>query len=180
MKLKNILFVFLSLSLVWSACKSQDGLSKKDAKSVENERIAHETDTQLTFYDWNTGYLKAKRINKILLVDVYTEWCGWCKVMDRNTYKDASIIKQLNKDFVCVKFNPEIAKKDYVFDTATIDNNLLQAFLFDRRSGGYPTTTFWINPSKKERLEVIPGYKDPTAFAAILNSLSAKKNQTAE
>lgn len=170
----------MSLSLIWTACKSQDGLSKKEEKSIETERIAHETDTALTFYDWNTGYLKAKRLNKILLVDVYTEWCGWCKVMDRETYKNASIIKQLNKDFVCVKFNPEITKKDFVFDTTTIDNKFLQAFLFDRRSGGYPTTTFWINPSKKERLEVIPGYKDPSAFAAILTSLAARKNKTSK
>ena len=170
----------MSLSLIWTACKSQDGLSKKEEKSIETERIAHETDTALTFYDWNTGYLKAKRLNKILLVDVYTEWCGWCKVMDRETYKNVSIIKQLNKDFVCVKFNPEITKKDFVFDTTTIDNKFLQAFLFDRISGGYPTTTFWINPSKKERLEVIPGYKDPSAFAAILTSLAARKNKTSK
>jgi len=180
MKRTKILLVLLSLGLIFSACKSQDGLSKKEVNAIESERIAHESDSQLTFYDWNTGYLKAKRINKILLVDVYTEWCGWCKVMDKKTYTNAGIIKQLNKDFVCVKFNPEVAKNDLIFDTATINNKLLQAFLFDRRSGGFPTTTFWINPSQKERLEVVPGYKDPTAFAAILTTLSAKKNQSTE
>lgn len=157
------------------ACKSQDGLSKKEVKAIEAEKLAHETATTLSFYDWNTGYAKAIRLNKILLVDVYTDWCYWCKVMDKNTYSKDEIIKQLNKDFVCVKFNPEKANDSLkLFDTY-VNSKMLQAFLFDRRSSGYPTTTFWVNPQQKEKLQVHAGYKAPEVFSPLLSSLLSLK-----
>ena len=61
---------------------------------------------------FESGFVKAKREGKILLVDVYTDWCGYCKKMDRETYTDAKIIEKLNKDFVMVKLNPE--KVEYI------------------------------------------------------------------
>jgi uncharacterized protein YyaL (SSP411 family) len=41
------------------------------------------------------------------LVDLYTEWCGWCKKMDENVFTDAQVISLLNSDFTAVKFNAE-------------------------------------------------------------------------
>jgi len=63
---------------------------------------------KLQWFEYVEGYNKAKAENKILLVDAYTDWCGWCKVMDRETYTNADVIAALNQDFVCVKFNPEV------------------------------------------------------------------------
>ena len=63
---------------------------------------------KLQWFEYVEGYNKAKAENKILLVDAYTDWCGWCKVMDRETYTNAEVIAALNQDFVCVKFNPEV------------------------------------------------------------------------
>ena len=40
---------------------------------------------------------------KKLIVDVYTDWCSWCKKMDKNTYLNQAIIKQLNEDFYFIK-----------------------------------------------------------------------------
>ncbi len=41
------------------------------------------------------------------MVDVYTEWCGPCKMMDRNTFTNADVIKKVNTDYYAVKFNAE-------------------------------------------------------------------------
>jgi thioredoxin-related protein len=179
MKLK-IFFMALVVGLFSiNACKSKKATDKpiagKEPKTILQERLAHENDSALTFYDWNEGYAKSQRINKILLVDIYTDWCGYCKVMDRETYANAAIIKQLNQHFVCVKFNPEIPRNDYVFDTTTIDQRMLSSFLMDRRSSGYPTTTFWVNPGKKERLEVVPGFKAPDNFSALLAGIANQR-----
>ena len=157
------------------ACKSKSGVSKKEISEINKEMQQHENAKTLTFYDWNAGYLKAKRLDKILLVDVYTEWCGWCKVMDSKTYTDSTVIATLNKNFVCVKFNPEIRKDSFIFETTTVNNTDLHTFLFDRRSSGYPTTSFWLNPKVKQTLEVVPGYMDPSRFMTLLNELIAKK-----
>ena len=57
--------------------------------------------------DWEKARDLAKESNKILIVDFYTEWCGWCKVMDKNTfsdyttlfYKDGEIVKLIDRDW---------------------------------------------------------------------------------
>ena len=41
------------------------------------------------------------------MVDVYTDWCGWCKKLDRDVYADAKVSEKLAKNFVAVKINPE-------------------------------------------------------------------------
>lgn len=42
-----------------------------------------------------------------ILVDVYTPWCGPCKMMDRNTFTNQKIIDQVGTNFYPVKFNAE-------------------------------------------------------------------------
>ena len=50
--------------------------------------------------------LNQKQPRKIW-IDLYTEWCGWCKVMDKNTFKNAEVVQFTNKKFYAVKYNPE-------------------------------------------------------------------------
>lgn len=44
---------------------------------------------------------------KPMFVDVYTDWCGWCKKMDASTFQDLSIAQYLNSNFYPVKLNAE-------------------------------------------------------------------------
>jgi uncharacterized protein YyaL (SSP411 family) len=121
------------------------------------------------------GYKKAIATNKILLVDAYTDWCGWCKVMDRETYTDPAVLAILEKDFVCVKFNPEI-DKNYVFGDRTMDGRTLLLWLGYGESGGFPTTYFWLNPNKNDSRFNQAGYYPPTEFLKLLDN--AKLNRT--
>jgi len=180
MKLKTIIGFIAIFSIALMACKPKSKVSSSMPSTTTAAKTAFEkNDSTLQFFDWNTGYMLSKKWNKILLVDVYTDWCGWCKVMDRETYANKSVIALLNKDFICVKFNPEVANDSLVFETTVVDNRALHAFLFDRRSSGYPTTTFWMNPTKQEKLEVVAGYLDVDRFTALLNQLTeAKANST--
>ena len=38
-----------------------------------------------------------------MIIDLYTDWCGWCKVMDRNTFTDSDVISHINNNFVAIK-----------------------------------------------------------------------------
>jgi thiol:disulfide interchange protein len=130
----------------------------------------------LTWYDFESGYEKAAKEGKILLVDAYTDWCGWCKVMDRNTYTNAQIIETLNNDFVAVKFNPEKAKT-FKFGGRTMNNDELLLWLGRGKSYGYPTSYFWTNPGKGESLLVSVGYEEPGKFAETLQTVLKRKGQ---
>ncbi len=120
---------------------------------------------ELKWYDWNEGYELAKKNKKIILVDAYTDWCGWCKKMDQDTYTKQNVINYINKHFVPIKFNPELAKKYTVSGTELGPRQLL-GNLSGGQSVGYPTTFFL--SLEKNQVQMVSGYKNAEQFMHIL------------
>ena len=125
---------------------------------------------------WNNGFPLAKEDGKIALIDTYTAWCGWCKKMDRDTYEDPTIISKINKDFVPIKFNPELPGEYNLGDTV-VDGRTLLAALSRGQHSGYPTTFFYL-PAKNQMLKY-PGYMDAAKFGALLDQLVQYNNASA-
>ena len=65
--------------------------------------------SKINWLDFNTGFVKAQKEGKIAIIDCYTEWCGWCKVMDKKTFSNDSIAARMNENYIAIKFNPELA-----------------------------------------------------------------------
>ena len=42
-----------------------------------------------------------------VFIDVYTDWCGWCKKMDASTFTDPKIVSYLTENYHCVKLDGE-------------------------------------------------------------------------
>lgn len=133
-----------------------------------------EEETGLVWYSFDEGYYKAVKENKIILIDAYTDWCGWCKVMDKKTYTQASVIEYLNENFICVKLNPEV-EKEYKFADKTMRSSELLQYLGHGKVTGYPTTIFWLHPTKEEQRFVQPGFLGPDDFLGLLKSAQAAK-----
>lgn len=91
---------------------------------------------------------KAKKENKRIFVDVYTSWCGPCKMMAKNVFADEEAGKYYNQHFVCLKLDAE-KEKDYPF---------FQKY----QAGGYPSL-FWLDGSGK-LIDMHVGYLDTKAF----------------
>ena len=81
-----------------------------------------------------------------ILLDVYTDWCGWCKEMDRTTYQNDKLADYINTHYYAVKFNAEsrdsisFNNKKYGYNARYKSNELAQYFLFGQMQ--YPTTVF--------------------------------------
>jgi len=52
--------------------------------------------------------------SKMYLIDIYTEWCGWCKMMDRKTFSDPAVQEKLKENFNLFKLDGE-SKSDLTF-----------------------------------------------------------------
>ena len=107
---------------------------------------------------------------KKLVIDVYTDWCSWCKKMDKSTYQNEGIIQQINEDFYFVKLNAETRdsiffdNKIFTFQNQYKANELALALLNGQMS--YPSTVFL--DENLGLLTVVPGYLTPKDLSPIL------------
>lgn len=121
--------------------------------------------SELEWLSYNDGLAKAKNEKKILLIDFYTDWCGWCKKMDANTYSSKKVIDYLKKHFVVVKLNPE-KDRGLVYEGQN-----LSGAQFAQMAGvsGYPATGFFHNGV--DFMGVIPGYIEEEQFLELLSKV---------
>lgn len=140
-------------------------------------QIVNEEEEGIKWYNFTDGYNKAVKEGKIILIDAYTDWCGWCKVMDKKTYTDAGVIEVLNKNFVCVKLNPE-QNVEYTFADKTMKADVLLQFLGSGQVTGYPSTIFWPNPATNQQRYLQAGFMGPSDFLALLDAAIQKGKET--
>ena len=113
---------------------------------------------------------------KKFLVDIYTDWCGWCKVMDKQTFSDPAIQAYLNDNFHVIKFNAE-QKESIEFRGEKYDliksgrngvNALAVKLLGQRLS--YPTIVYLDEDLNK--ITAVPGFKKPDQLMQTLKMIA--------
>ncbi len=108
--------------------------------------------------DVNAGLEEGKRSHKYVLADIYTDWCGWCKRLDRETFSNENMSKFLNEKFVCIKANAE-------------DNGAGQKLASQYRVAGYPCALVF-DPNGKF-IGKISGYREARAYQEALSQMMA-------
>ena len=101
---------------------------------------------------WNAGLEHAKDSGRPVLVDVYTNWCGWCKRMDQDVYSRPDVSDYLATHFVLVRLNAESPELTLYQGRNRSARALASAF----GVSGYPTTIFFTPGG--DRLVNVPGY----------------------
>jgi len=119
----------------------------------------------------------AKKDNKKILIDFTTEWCRWCKVMDRETYSKSEVIRYVNDNFHAVKFDAEKTTTEFTVNGKTykhrpdLGRNGIHEWAVSIMQGrpSYPTTSFL--DSNSNLITNVPGYHKADEMLMILNFL---------
>lgn len=110
---------------------------------------------------WAKAYSKAKSASKasgkLIMIDFYTDWCGWCKKLDADTYPAPAVVKQ-STQFVPIKLN---AEKD------------ADGIRLAKKFGvtGYPTIIF-MDANENLNYKIV-GYAQPKEFAESMAKAAA-------
>jgi thiol:disulfide interchange protein len=138
-----------------------------DAAAKMQSAAESKADEKVADIDWQPDFdkalLEAKEQNKFVLVDVFTDWCVYCKKLDREVYTDAAVSKYLNDRFICVRANAE-------------DNGQGEDFSNKFDAHAYPTILVFDSQSKKEKpVARISGYLPPKEFNTAIHSIAESK-----
>jgi thioredoxin-related protein len=115
-----------------------------------------------SWQSWNAGLQQAAQSRRPVLVDVYTDWCGWCKRMDRDVYSRADVREYLSQHFVIIKLDAESGEGATYGGERTSSRGIAMRF----GVSGYPTTIFL--RSNGEHLANVPGYVPAERFLSLL------------
>jgi len=112
-------------------------------------------------------------------VDIYTDWCGWCKVMDSKTFSNPKVIEYLNTNYYAIHLNAErgdtitFQGKKYGRLPNSKTNELAADWMQNRLS--YPTSIFFEENFKAP--QPVPGYLEVPMLEMILKYLGDAKNK---
>jgi thiol:disulfide interchange protein len=103
---------------------------------------------------------QAKKEKKLVMVDYYTTWCGWCKVLDKKTYSNKAVGEYADANMISLKIDAEKGEGIELTKRSAIQ--------------GFPTIIFYDGDGKE--VSRIVGYVDAAAFIERMKmAVSAKQ-----
>ncbi len=140
----------------------------------ENTYTEYKDGQQLVnWITFDEAYLKCKKNPRPILIDIYTTWCGPCKMMSSQTFNHPQIAKYINDNFYAVKFDAEskdsVRFDKYLFVSTDATNpkapHQFAASILDNQLA-YPSIVFLNN--QIQRLDIIKGFMPPQKFEPII------------
>jgi thioredoxin-related protein len=125
---------------------------------------------------------RSKADKRKIFIEVYTDWCGWCKRLDAVTFTDSAVAQYLNENYYPVKFNAE-SSEEIVFHQKTYAlrrqggrsyHELAVELLNGRLS--FPTLVFL--DENLNVIQAIAGYQEPDKLFTILNYFGTDSHKT--
>ncbi|HLF15580.1 MAG TPA: thioredoxin fold domain-containing protein [Bacteroidota bacterium] len=111
---------------------------------------------------------------KAIMVDVYTDWCGWCKKMDKEVFADPAVSEILASRFALAKVNGE-SKESITYKGQKTDGVGIARGFGVR---GYPSIIFL--DSKGDMLTMIPGFMDAEKFLPVVMFIGNREYEKME
>lgn len=128
----------------------------------------------VNWISFDEAYIKCKKNPRPIMIDIYTTWCGPCKMMSSQTFNNPDIANYINTNFYAVKFDAEskdsVKFDNYVFVSTDPANSKaphqFAASILDNQLA-YPSIVFLNN--QIQRLDILKGFMPPKSFEPILN-----------
>ena len=136
---------------------------------------------QINWISWEQMEIQMKNQKKKVVVDVYTNWCTWCKRMESTTFRDPNVVKAINKNYYAVKFNAEqredINFRDRVFKYVSKGTRGYHELAAEITQGqlSYPTIVFM--DENLNTIQPLSGYLDAPTFEMISNYFGGNYNK---
>jgi len=118
---------------------------------------------KIKWYSWQEAMKANKKAPKKLMVDIYTDWCHWCKVMEKNTFNADQVASYINENFYPIKLNAEeketIKWQGRKFKYVEAGKKGVHSLAYSLLDGNlsYPSTV--LLTENFERIGVFKGYK---------------------
>lgn len=131
-------------------------------------------DKKITWLSFEEAIALNEQNPKKIIVDVYTDWCGWCKRMDANTFTNPTIVKYIEDNYYAVKLNAErkdtivLGSQMFVNENTTSKrgpHQLAVALLNGKMT--YPTLVY-LDENSELMHPPIAGYQDPESLEKII------------
>jgi len=159
------LHLFLIACLIFPAASWGGNAPKATATTASKTEAAKSNGIEWLTYD--KGLAKAKAEGKPVIIDFYTDWCGYCKKMDRSTFQDPKIVGFMKDKFVAVRVNGDEKTKMVSHEGEMMSERTLTKAYGVR---GFPT--FWFLDSEGKKIGPAPGYKSTDNFLPLLEYVS--------
>lgn len=142
--------------------------------SIYNVNAQTPTSEKIKWISFEEAVKLNETTPKKIFIDVYTDWCGWCKKMDQTTFIDPEVVKYINDNFHAVKFDAEQSESIEFMGYTFVNENpngprkgthqLAAALLQGKMS--YPSYVFM--NEKNQIITVLPGYVEAKNLIPIL------------
>lgn len=120
------------------------------------------------------AYIKNQKEPRKIFVDVYTDWCGWCKKMDKETFANEAVATYVNEHYYAVKLDAESARSFEMAGEQMTERQVAQQL--GVRS--YPTIVFIHEDFQS--FQPVPGYRAAKEFKEVLEKFKAIDIHTQE
>ncbi len=135
----------------------------RDAGSNETPVSIKVSETEIEWLDFETAVERNEKDKKFIFIDIYTDWCGWCKKMDQSTFRSAAVVGYMKEHFYAVKMNAEskeaIAYKEVLYEPKKFGSKMYNELAVNLLSGKMSFPSFAILNKREVKRGLINGYQ---------------------